>query len=124
LSAARARSFLPPDRLVGVSAHDPREIERARRAGADYVSLSPLFPPSSKSVPATVGVEAAIEWTRDAGLPVVWLGGIDAERIRELPAGLPAAGFAVLGAVCNAQDPCAAAAGIVAAAARHRRQTP
>ena len=82
--------------LIGVSAHSLADIGAARRAGADYATLSPVFASASKPgyVPA-LGLDAL----RDAaalGLPVLALGGVGAAAARGcLSAG--AAGVAVMG---------------------------
>ena len=104
LPAAVVRRFLP-DTIVGVSAHDAAELAAARDAGATYATLSPVHPTRSHPETEPLGVDRAAALTRGAGLPVVWLGGFDAARIRAARAA-PAVGFAVLSAL----DPVAGAA--------------
>lgn len=102
--------FVTRDGLLGVSAHDADEIDRAVAAGADYVTVSPVYPTASKP-----GYGPALEPTGLASLiaaspvPVVALGGITtSDRVAEcLAAG--AVGVAVMGAVLGAKDPAAAA---------------
>ena len=108
----QVRPFVGERVLIGFSAHGGAEIEAAARQGADYVSLSPVWPTSSKPGAAALGPELARRLTAAAPLPVVWLGGIDAARVPECAA---AAGIAVVSAVCAADDPTAAAAALVAA---------
>jgi thiamine-phosphate pyrophosphorylase len=104
--AARAR--LGPAALIGVSAHDLGEAERAAAAGADYATLSPIFAsPSKPGYGPALGLEGLSDAAAAAGLPVLALGGITAERARDcLAAG--AAGVAVMGEVMGAEDPAAA----------------
>ncbi|RMG92508.1 MAG: thiamine phosphate synthase [Candidatus Dadabacteria bacterium] len=98
---SRVRRELPGV-LLGVSCHDRGELEAARRAGADYVFLSPVFPPASK--PGTpLGLERFRELATGAGIPVIGLGGVTPDRVGPvLAAG--AAGVAVLGALFLAPD--------------------
>jgi len=115
LSVPAARAILGPDRILGYSAHDAAEAASALAAGADYVTLSPVFPSHSKPGLPARGIAFLEAAVRD--LPpgrVVALGGIDATRIAAVRrAG--AGGAAVLGAVMEAEDPGAAAREIVTA---------
>lgn len=109
------RSLLGPDRVLGYSAHHAAGARSALDAGADYVTLSPIFPSHSKPGLPPRGVPFLRKSLRT--LPprrVVALGGIDAARIAEVRrAG--AGGAAVLGAMMAAADPAAAAREIVRA---------
>jgi thiamine-phosphate pyrophosphorylase len=104
--------------LLGYSAHDLGEARAALAAGADYVTLSPVFVPISKPLRGAVLGLAGLAAAASA-LPgqVVALGGVTAER---LPACLAAgAGAAALaGAIFGAADPSVALAGCRAAASR------
>ncbi len=104
--AARAR--LGPAALIGLSAHDLGEAERAAAAGADYATLSPIFAsPSKPGYGPSLGLEVLSAAAAAVGLPVLALGGVTAARARGcLAAG--AAGVAVMGEVMRAEDPAAA----------------
>ncbi|SFH97227.1 thiamine phosphate synthase [Methylobacterium brachiatum] len=110
---ASARAALGPDALIGVSAHAPVEVEAAALAGADYVTLSPIYPTASKpGYGPALGPDGIAAACR-AGLPVVALGGITPDRIPECrDAG--AAGIAVMGGLMRAPDPAAAARAFLA----------
>ena len=108
VDAASARALLGPERLVGVSAHAVAEVATAARRGASYAHLAPIFPPLSKaSERAPLGL-AALAAARDAGIPVLAQGGLDASNAAAAIAS-GAAGIAVTGAVLRAADPGAAA---------------
>lgn len=79
------------------SVHSEQALQRARRAGADFVVYGPVFEPGSK--PGTgVGLDALAAIAGSSPLPVVAIGGITAERARScLEAG--AAGVAVVSEV-------------------------
>jgi thiamine-phosphate pyrophosphorylase len=100
-SVAAARQKLGPDALIGISAHGEPDIVAATAAGADYITLSPIYPSASKPAygPA-LGVAALARAARSA-LPVLALGGVTAERAAAcIDAG--AAGIAVMGEIMRA----------------------
>ena len=101
---AAARRRLPAG-LIGVSAHGPEEAAAQLKAGADYVTLSPIFLTASKpGYGPAVGLEALAEAARLSSGPVVALGGINEENVAAcLAAG--ASGVAVMGEVMRAADP-------------------
>jgi len=111
-AVARARARLGAG-LIGVSAHSLRDVEAAAAAGADYVTLSPIFPTASKpGYGPALGLEAITIAAR-VGLPVVALGGIGEGTLAPCrTAG--AAGFAVMGGVMRADDPARAVRGLLA----------
>jgi thiamine-phosphate pyrophosphorylase len=101
---AAARRRLPAG-LIGVSAHSPEEAAAQLKAGADYVTLSPIFLTASKpGYGPAVGLGALAAASRLAPGPVVALGGIGADNIAAcLAAG--ARGIAVMGEILRAADP-------------------
>lgn len=91
---------------VGISCHSLEEAREAERAGADYVTLSPVFLTRSKpGYGPALGLDGLARATAALSLPVVALAGVDdAARARGcLDAG--AAGVAVMGAIMGAADP-------------------
>ena len=114
LPAAAVRRILPAGTLLGVSAHDARELAEARRQGADYATLSPVLPTTCKPGARPLGVRLATRLSSAAGLPVLWLGGLDAAAVRRLGPARPRA-IAVRSALFEAEDPGTAAAELVSA---------
>jgi thiamine-phosphate pyrophosphorylase len=112
VGAARRRL---PAGLIGASAHTPEEAAAQLRAGADYVTLSPIFLTSSKpGYGPALGPASLAEAARLASGPVVALGGIDEHNIAAcLAAG--ARGIAVMGEVMRAADPEATVRRLIAA---------
>lgn len=102
---AEARRRLGPGRWIGVSAHSMTEAQRAAEAGADYITLSPIFPSISKpDYGPPLGLEVLRQVATAVPLPVIALGGVTPENARRcLEAG--AAGVAALGSVMAAADP-------------------
>jgi thiamine-phosphate pyrophosphorylase len=105
---AAARVALGEGALIGVSAHAPQEAARAAAAGADYVTLSPIYATTSKPGYGPALGPAGIAASRSAPFPVVALGGIGSGTIAACrEAG--AAGIAVMGGLMRAGDPAGAA---------------
>jgi thiamine-phosphate pyrophosphorylase len=103
-SLAHARRALGPLSLVGLSAHSVADVTEASRAGADYVTLSPIYPTDSKpGYGPALGTEAIAQAAR-IGIPVVALGGITADNAPAARAA-GAAGIAVMGGVIRAANP-------------------
>jgi thiamine-phosphate pyrophosphorylase len=119
-SPTDARKLLGPHRLIGVSTHGLDEVLAAADTGADFVVYGPVFAPISKSsYGPPQGVDALRETCARSTIPVFALGGINAERAREL-AGAGAAGVAAIGAVMGAEHPGAAVRSLLEAVAGWR----
>jgi thiamine-phosphate pyrophosphorylase len=101
-AAARARL---PGALIGASAHSADEAAALLRAGADYVTLSPVFVTASKpGYGPALGLDGLARIVAQAPGPVLALGGITAENAATcFTAG--ARGIAVMGEVMRAADP-------------------
>lgn len=114
LPVAAARRVLGPDRVLGATARDPVTARRAVKQGANYLGVGPAYPTGTKAgLPAPIGVAGIAAVARAVPVPVIAIGGVTAERVPELVrAG--AYGVAVVGAVCAAPDPGAAALGLLA----------
>lgn len=109
MPAALARRMLGAGRILGVSAGTLAEAEAAVADGADYLGVGPIYATRGKAdagAPTSPALLTAI--AARCSLPQVAIGGITAEKAREvIRAG--AAGVAVITAVVNAEDVAAAA---------------
>jgi thiamine-phosphate pyrophosphorylase len=121
-SIMSARELLGPDRIIGVSCYN--DFDRARAAvdaGADYVAFGSFFPSSTKPSARRADLEL-LRRARSLDVPVVAIGGIDADNARTLiDAGADA--VAVITAVFLHDDPAdvrAAAESIVARMGVHQ----
>jgi thiamine-phosphate pyrophosphorylase len=113
-SVGAARQRLGPRAVIGVSAHGQSEVAAAGAAGADYVTLSPIFLTGSKPGYGPALGPAAIAAAAKLGTPILALGGIAVERVGPcLAAG--AGGIAVMGEVMRSTDPCRTVADLLAA---------
>lgn len=113
-SPKAARSRLP-GALIGASAHSAEEASALLRAGADYVTVSPVFLTESKpGYGPALGLDGLARIVTQASGPVIALGGISAETAPLCLAG-GAQGVAVMGEVMRAADPRAAVEAILRA---------
>lgn len=88
-----ARRVLGPDKVIGVSTHDPAQALAAARGGADYIGFGPLFGTNTKATGYTArGLDQLREIRALVRLPIVAIGGISTERA---PATLAAGANAV-----------------------------
>jgi thiamine-phosphate pyrophosphorylase len=101
---AAARAPLPRG-LIGVSAHSADEAAALLRAGADYVTASPVFLTASKpGYGPALGLDGLARIVAQAPGPVVALGGITPENAAScLSTG--AHGVAVMGEIMRSADP-------------------
>ncbi|MCR4420502.1 MAG: thiamine phosphate synthase [Clostridia bacterium] len=99
-----ARRLLGPGRIIGLSVDTLEEALAAEAAGADYVSLGPIFPTATKpDAGPVVGLEGLARVRAGVSLPLVAIGGINADNAaRVLAAGADT--VAVIGAVVGADN--------------------
>lgn len=103
----KARALLGKGPLIGVSAHTVTDVERARDAGADYVTLSPVFATASKpGYGPAIGYDG-LSRAAAFGLPILALGGVTRLNAGRCIA-TGAAGVAVMGGIFGAANPGAA----------------
>jgi thiamine-phosphate pyrophosphorylase len=125
IDPAAAREILGPGKIIGFSTHNAEQLRAAlQRTCIDYVAYGPVFPTRSKERPdPTQGPDALREAAYAASLPLVAIGGITAETIAEvIAAGADAA--AVIGAIGQSSDPCAATRALMARAEAATRLRP
>ncbi|MCG8546674.1 MAG: thiamine phosphate synthase [Alphaproteobacteria bacterium] len=111
----RARDRLGAGALIGISAHSLEEATAAQAAGADYVTLSPVFLTESKpGYGPALGLDTLGAQSAALSIPVVALGGIEpgnAAPVRQSGA----AGIAIMGGIMRAEDPVAVMAALLRA---------
>ena len=71
-------------RLVTAAAHDAKAVARAHAAGLDACVLSPIFPSNSASAQSKLGLFSASQIARGAAMPVIALGGVNADNATRL----------------------------------------
>ena len=105
LPASVVREIMGPARILGVSVDTVEEAILAERDGADYLGVGPVFEARGTKPDAglPLGVDLIARIRRRCGLPIVAIGGINAENARTVrEAGADAA--AVISAIVAAND--------------------
>ncbi len=70
---------------LGISCYDSRDISLAAgEAGADYVAFGAFFPSTTKDTEIRAEIELLSWWSEIMELPVVAIGGIDAQNCGDL----------------------------------------
>lgn len=110
LPIAEVRRLLRPDAVVGRSTHSIEQSRAAVNEGADYISVGPMFPTTTKDR-KPVGPGLLAQALAEIPLPIVAIGGIGVGNVGELVK-MGARCVAVSSAICSADDPKAAAEAI------------
>ena len=99
-----ARKVMGPDKLIGISTHNPDQVREATAGKPDYLGFGPIFKPGSKQDhDPVVGLEGLRAMRRLTSLPVFAIGGIQIDQAGEvMRAG--ANGVAVISAILKAPD--------------------
>jgi thiamine-phosphate pyrophosphorylase len=106
-----ARRTAGPDAIVGISTHNLEQVAAAVAACPDYVAVGPMFATATKPQDHVAGpatLRAARELT---ALPLVAIGGIDADRGPEVLSAAPCC-LCVCSAIIGDPDPERAAGAI------------
>lgn len=115
LPLAEARRVVGTDCVLGRSTHDEAQARAAVAEGADLIAFGPVHATSSKEQPDPVVGLARLEQVCAASpVPVVAIGGITVDNAASV-ARAGARWGAVIGALCGAEDPEAAARALHAA---------
>lgn len=113
MEAGNVRARLGEGKIIGVSAQTVEQALLAERSGADYLGVGAVFSTSTKLDAQEVSYDTLKAICDAVKIPVVAIGGITAENLKELK-GSGADGVAVVSAIFAKTD--------VAAAARALRQ--
>jgi thiamine-phosphate pyrophosphorylase len=76
-----ARSILGEDKIIGFSTHSFKQAVNAEKAGADYISVGPIFPTPSKEGVLPVGLKLLKKVKQRVKIPIVAIGGINDSNI-------------------------------------------
>ena len=108
MPVAEVRRLYPEIGIVGLSTHSPAQAAASVAAEPDYIGVGPVFATPTKKIPDPVlGTETAGRMVKSVPFPAVAIGGIDEGNLESvLAAG--ARNWAVVRAVCLADDPLAA----------------
>jgi thiamine-phosphate pyrophosphorylase len=112
LPVAAVRQLAPSSMLVGRSVHAVNEARQAETDGADLVIAGTIFRTPSHPDATPAGTELLRNMVSRLAIPVVAIGGINAETAADCWS-VGVSGIAVVSAIQGADDPRAAAASLV-----------
>ena len=99
-----ARKLLGTSKIIGVSANNLTDINKAVKDGCDYIGVGPVFPTLTKKSKKPLGVEKIKALTKDIKIPWFAIGGINKETISSLKnSGIKK--VAVVSGLLNSEDP-------------------
>ncbi|MBD2605020.1 thiamine phosphate synthase [Scytonema hofmannii FACHB-248] len=81
---AIARQLLGPQRLIGRSTTNSKEMQGAITDGADYIGVGPVYETPTKVGKAATGVEYVSYAAKNSPIPWFAIGGIDPNNINEV----------------------------------------
>ncbi|WP_295360924.1 thiamine phosphate synthase [uncultured Pseudoramibacter sp.] len=108
MAAGDVRRRLGDDKIIGVSASTVEEALEAERHGTDYLGVGAVFPTGSKDDADAVDAETLKAICEAVHIPVVAIGGITADNMKEL-SGSGICGISVISALFAQPDPYQAA---------------
>ena len=99
-----ARRIMGPNKLIGISTHNPQQVLAVTSGGPDYLGFGPIFTPVSKvDHDPVVGIEGLKAIRPLTPLPIFAIGGISLDQVEDvMSAG--ANGVAVISAILKAPD--------------------
>ena len=103
MAAAQARAILGPDAIIGVTARTIEQAQEAEKAGADYLGSGAVFGTSTKKDAKPMDPAYFQQICESVSIPVVAIGGITADNIRQLQ-GRKMSGFAIVSGIFAAED--------------------
>ena len=103
-----ARELMGADKVVGATAKTVEQAEIAKTQGADYLGVGAIYPTTLKVITVLTEVSTLDAIAARTGLPVVAIGGLNADNMHVLY-NSAAGGIAVVSAIMQSADPRAAA---------------
>ncbi len=85
LPVPMVRKLIGPNKIIGLSTHNPNQANEAINLGADYIGVGPIFATQTKEdVCAPVGYEYLDFVAKNINVPFVAIGGIKRHNIGEV----------------------------------------
>lgn len=103
MDPAEARKLLGPDKIIGVTAKTVEQAKTAESKGADYLGSGAVFGSTTKLDAKPMTKALLKEITASVNIPVVAIGGINADNAGSL-VGTGIAGIAVVGGIFASDD--------------------
>ena len=100
IQEADLQAIFEADIRLGISTHTPQEIDIAMKFEPSYLAIGPVFEPISKELTYDlVGIILLKRWAENVNYPVVAIGGITIENIKEVVETKAISGIAMISGV-------------------------
>ena len=104
MSYEDARRLLGPDKIIGLSVENFKDIEAANALDVDYIGISPVYgTPTKTDTAEPFGLEGLRKAVQMSAHPTVAISGMNASTIAEVMAA-GTDGVAVVSAICSAEN--------------------
>ena len=104
MSYEDARRLLGPDKIIGLSVENFKDIEAANALDVDYIGISPVYgTPTKTDTAEPFGLEGLRKAVQMSAHPTVAIGGMNASTISDVMAA-GTDGVAVVSAICSAEN--------------------
>ena len=104
MSYEDARRLLGPDKIIGLSVENFKDVEAANALDVDYIGISPVYgTPTKTDTAEPFGLEGLRKAVQMSVHPTVAIGGMNASTIAEVMAA-GTDGVAVVSAICSAEN--------------------
>lgn len=84
MQAKDIRRILGPDKIIGVSARNVEQAQRAKESGADYIGVGAVFGTKTKADANYVSIDELKTICKSVDIPVVAIGGINETNVMQL----------------------------------------
>lgn len=103
MSIKQARNILGENKIIGATARTVEQALKAQQESADYIGSGAVFATSTKSDTVPLSYENLCRICSSVNIPVVAIGGINAENARNL-SGSGISGIAVVSGIFKSDD--------------------
>lgn len=83
LPVSEARKIMN-NKIIGISTHSLKQAVEAQKGGADYIGFGPVFRTETKDAGLPVGVEEIYKIKKIIEIPVVAIGGININNVKQV----------------------------------------
>jgi len=103
LPATVVRKIIGEDKIIGVSTGSLEQALKAQKDGADYIGVGAMYDTGTKKDANPTSMEELKKIRENVSLPIVVIGGINKERIKDFE-GIGIDGLAIVSAIIAQKD--------------------